>query len=142
MSCHPNTKAGKMYLKRMIQAMVVYIVLVFFTTYLVRHAHVTGWMLYLVALVPVLPVLRMIHGLLLYIAEENDEFQRLLVVRSVLCGTTAILALAAFEDFLRSYTPASVLPPFSLFIVFWMVFGLAQGVQQASNKAGSDDEPA
>jgi hypothetical protein len=100
---------------------------------------VSGWALYFWALVPCIPVLRLIHVLALYIQEESDEFQRLLVVRSVLWGGAAMLAVAAFSDFLRSYTKIGNLPPFTMFMVFWCVFGLAQGVQAMMNPAGSDD---
>ena len=139
MGCRVKSKAEKKYLKRLIWAMSVYLVVVLLTTLLVRHGYVTGWLLYVVAVVPCIPVLRLIHVLALYVQEETDEFQRLLVVRSILCGGAAMLVVAAFSDFLRSYTKIGELPPFTMFMVFWVVFGLAQGVQGMMTRAVGDE---
>jgi len=76
----------------MMQAVVVYLVLVLLTTWLVRHQHVKGWLLYVVAVLPTLPVLRMLQAVALYVAEETDEFMRLLIVRSILMGAAAMMA--------------------------------------------------
>jgi hypothetical protein len=130
-----SSKAEKRYMKRLFWTMCVYLLLVLLTTVLVRHGYVSGWAVYAWALLPCIPVLRMIHVLALYIQEETDEFQRLLLVRAVLCGGAAMLAVASCSDFLRSYTPTGNLPPFTMFIVFWVVFGLAQGAQRLMTRA-------
>jgi ABC-type proline/glycine betaine transport system permease subunit len=139
MGCRIKSKAEKRYLKRLIWAMSAYLVVVLLTTLLVRHGHVTGWVLYVVAVLPCIPILRLIHVLALYVHEETDEFQRMLVVRSILCGGAAMLVVAAFSDFLRSYTKIGELPPFTMFMVFWVVFGLAQGVQGLMTRAVGDE---
>ncbi len=139
MGCRVKSKAEKRYLKRLIWAMSIYVVVVFLTTILVRHGHVTGWILYVVAVAPCIPILRLIQVLALYVQEETDEFQRLLVVRSILCGGAAMLVVAAFSDFLRSYTKVGDLPPFTMFMVFWVVFGIAQGVQGMMTRAVGDE---
>lgn len=139
MGCRIKSKAEKRYLKRLIWAMSAYLVVVLLTTLLVRHGHVTGWVLYVVAVLPCIPILRLIHVLALYVREETDEFQRMLVVRSILCGGAAMLVVAAFSDFLRSYTKIGELPPFTMFMVFWVVFGLAQGVQGLMTRAVGDE---
>ena len=139
MGCRIKSKAEKRYLKRLIWAMSAYLVVVLLTTLLVRHGHVTGWVLYVVAVLPCIPILRLIHVLALYVHEETDEFQRMLVVRSILCGGAAMLVVAAFSDFLRSYTKIGELPPFTMFMVFWVVFGLALGVQGLMTRAVGDE---
>jgi len=139
MSCRVKSKAEKQYLKRLTWAMTAYMVTVLLTTVLVRHGYVSGRAVYVWALLPCIPVLRLIQVLGLYIRDEQDEFQRMLLVRSVLWGGAAVLALAAFSDFLRSYTTTGNLPPFTIFVVFWTVFGLAQGVQAMMTRAGNDE---
>ena len=139
MGCRMKSKAEKNYQARLWKAMLAYVVVVMLTTYLVRHGHVSGRWLYVWAILPCLPVLRLIHVLALYIHEETDEFQRLLVVRSVLFGGAAMLMVSAFSDFLRSFANVGALSPFFMFSVFWCVFGLAQGVQSAMNRVGEDD---
>ena len=140
-SCKVASKAQRMYMRRMSQTVAGYLLVVLCTTYLVRHARVSGWSLYVFAVLPVLPVLRMLHVVALYMQEEGDEYQRLLLVRSILLAATALLVLTTVSDFLRSYTPVGAPPPFTQFVVFWLVFGLAQGMQQRAS-GGSDEEPA
>ena len=139
-ACLVKSKAERKYVKRIMQAVAVYLVVVLLTTWLVRHQHVKGWLLYAVAVLPVLPVLRMLQAVALYVAEETDEFLRLLIVRSILLGAAAMMAASAVMDFLQSY--AGVRPlPFSLFMIFWVVFGAAQGIQRYKTyKVISDDE--
>jgi hypothetical protein len=140
MGCRVKSKAEKNYLKRMIQTMGAYVLLVFCTTYLVRHGHLSGWLVYVFALLPCVAIFRLLHVVALYLKEETDEFQRMLVVRSILWGSAAVLVMAAVSDFLRSYTKVGELPPFTMFMVFWVVFGIAQGVQGMMNRAGGDEE--
>ncbi len=142
MGCRVKSKAEKNYERRLIWAMLVYVVVVIVTTWAVRHGHVSGWALYVVAVIPCLPVLRLIHVLALYLHEETDEFQRLLAVRAILLGGAAMLVVSAFSDFLRSFANVGALSPFMMFSVFWVTFGIAQGVQARMNRAGGDEEPA
>ena len=141
MGCIPRSKAERRYVRRTFQTMSAYILLVLIVTYLVRHGHVTGAWTYVLALLPALAIVRLIHVVALYLSEETDEFQRMLVVRSILCGAAAMLIVQAVSDFLRSYTPTGDLPPFGMFTVFWIIFGIAQVVQRRSNRVGGDEEP-
>jgi hypothetical protein len=108
-------------------------------TFMVRHAHVQGWLLYVCAVVPSLAIFRLLQVVGLYLKEETDEFVRQQMVNSILWGTAVVLGLSAVSDFLRGYTGKGELPGFTIFIVFWMVFALAQGVQQLRNRVGGDD---
>ena len=139
MECLPKSKAEKVYVRRITVTMAVYVLLVFGTTWAVRHAHVQGWLLYVCAVVPSLAIFRLLQVVGLYLKEETDEFVRQQMVNSSLWGTAVVLGLSAVSDFLRGYTGKGELPGFTIFIVFWMVFALAQGVQQLRNRVGGDD---
>jgi len=140
MRCMPKSKAERRYVKRMLVTMTAYLVLVVGVTWAVRHAHVQGWWLYVCAVVPSIAIFRLLHVVALYLKEETDEFVRQQMVTSILWGTAAVLGVSAFTDFLRSYTGKGDLPPFTIFMVFWMVFALAQGIQSQQNRVGRDDE--
>ncbi len=137
--CLPKSKAVKRYTKRILVTMSVYLVLVFATTYAVRHEHVQGWFLYVCSVVPAVAILWMLRVIALYLKEETDEFVRAQMVSSLLWATAAILGLSAVSDFLRSYTSYGTLPPFTVFVTFWIVFGMAQAVQQRLNRVASDE---
>jgi len=135
----PKSKAEKRYMKRLLVTMSVYLVLVLGTTWLVRHEHVTGWLLYVCAVVPSLAIFRMLYVQALYLKEETDEFIRQQTVNSLLVATGMVLGMTACSDFLRSYTPYGTLPLFTVFVVFWLVFGASQGVQSLRNRVGGDE---
>jgi FtsH-binding integral membrane protein len=139
MECLPKSKAEKRYVKRMLITMTVYLVLVFGATWAVRHAHVQGWLLYVCAVVPSLAILWLLYVVGLYLKEETDEFVRQKMVTSILWGTAVVLGLSAVSDFLRGYTGKGDLPGFTIFIVFWMVFALAQGIQSLRNRVDGDE---
>jgi hypothetical protein len=135
----PKSKAEKRYTARVLVTMAVYVVLVLGTSWLVRHEHVTGWLLYVCAIVPSLAIFRMLYVQALYLKEETDEFIRQQTVNSLLVATGMVLGMSAFSDFLRSYTPHGTLPPFTVFVVFWLNFGLVQAVQSIRSKVADDE---
>jgi lipopolysaccharide export LptBFGC system permease protein LptF len=49
-----------------------------------------------------------------------------------------LLALLMVNDFLRSLSGAAAIPPFVSWVVFFLVFGLAQAVQQMRNRVNDD----
>lgn len=129
--CKPSTKASRRYMVRISTVMVFYMLTVLSVTRMVRAHHPTGAKAYLMAALPTIPVIAMLVVVGLYLKEEQDEFQRSLVVRSLLWAIGCTLAFAAFTDFLRSYEVIASVPPFTEFVAFWIIFGIAQGVQSA-----------
>src|SRR5437764_9155904 len=113
-----KSKAERNYMRRLMTTMGIYVLLVLCTTVLVRHGFIHGWLVYVFALLPCLPIFGLIYVMGLYLHEERDEFQRLLAVRSLLCATAVVLMVSAVSDFLRSYTTTGTLPEFSMFVTF------------------------
>ena len=58
-------------------------------------------MLYLLALVPLLLILSMMFVMARYLRQEKDEFQRDQMVRCILWGTGAVLAVSTYLGFLQ-----------------------------------------
>ena len=137
--CTNPTKAARRYSQRVAAIMLFYVGTVFRVTSMVHEHHPTGWKLYLDAALPTIPILALLVVVGLYLREEVDEYKRLVIVRSMLVATGVTLALAAFTDFLRSYDAIKEVPPFSTFVVFWVVMGLAQAVQSVMNRVKDDD---
>lgn len=75
-----------------------------------------------------------------YLQEETDEFQRMVVIRSLLAGTAAVLSAGLVSDFLRSLTPASALPRFASAGIFGVGFVMTQLVQSLKIRPEADDE--
>jgi hypothetical protein len=134
-----TTKASKAYTRRTAVTMSAYLVLVIATTYAVRHLHVTGWLLYVCAVLPSVAIFRQLYVVAMYLSEEADEYLRQQAVQSILWATGAVLGLTAFTDFLRSYTPYGTLPPFTVFVTFWMVYALTQYILVRMNRVPADE---
>lgn len=141
MTCNPFSKkaspAVRRYTKGIALTMSGYVFAVFGTSFYVHAHHPTGFMLYTLSAFPAFCIFAMLWVVIRYLRDEKDEYLRLLVVRSLLCSIFTILGLGAFMDFLRSYGNLQALPPFTEFVVFWMIFGFAQAFQ---SMGGSTDE--
>ena len=69
----------------------------------VDRAKPAGTLLFVMALLPTLPVLGLIAVLGRYLVEEVDEFHRQLVVRCLLWGTAAVMTSVTFHCFLQLF---------------------------------------
>src|ERR1700722_17389424 len=138
-ACGMNTKAGKQYRRRMMVTMAIYVVLVFAAALRVKHGHLRGWMLYACALAPAVRVILVLVQIGRYLQEESDEYVKAMTVRALLVATGALMGTIVVSDFLRSFANVGALPAFTAFLVFFLSFGAAQGVQQMMNRGGGDE---
>jgi len=119
---NPTSAAGKRYTRGVALTMIGYMFAVLGTTTYVRNHHPQGIEVYFLAALPALCILGMLIVMAIYLRDEKDEFQRMLIVRSLLWATFATLALSAYNDLLISYesphTPA-LLPVHRLLDHLW-----------------------
>jgi hypothetical protein len=143
MTCNPFSKkaspAVRRYTRGIALTMSGYVFAVFGTSAYVHAHHPIGFMLYALSAIPAFCIFAMLWVVIRYLRDEKDEFQRMLVVRSLLAAAFSILALSAYMDFLRAYGNLPALPPFTDFVAFWIVFGLAQTVQSIQANGGADE---
>ena len=131
--------AHQKYLRRMAITVAAYLVLVYICTWTVHHLHPSRPVIYLLALIPTLAVVKMLHNVALYLHEQKDEYLRAQFVRAILVGITFTLVASSFSDFLVSYDHGRGLPPFTLFTICWVVTGIAQSVQSHRNRAPEEE---
>jgi hypothetical protein len=141
MFCKGNSPAYKRYQRDVRRFIAVYVMVLFCSSRFVRHDGAEHFFLYFWAVIPAAPILAVIVRMARYLREEKDEYQRLVVMRSILVGTAALLAALVVNDFLRAFAGARALPPFSTFVVFCAGMGIGHFVQWLRNR-GSDEEPA
>jgi hypothetical protein len=141
MICNPFSRnaspAVRRYTTGIALTMSGYVLAVLGTSIYVNHHHPHGFEVYALSAIPSFCIFAMLWVVIRYLRDERDEYQRMLVVRSLLCAAFAILALSAYTDFLRSYGNLPALPPFTEFVAFWIVFGFAQAFQSIG---GQSDE--
>jgi hypothetical protein len=138
MPCNPFSQTGSPAVRRYNQGIAFtmggYLLATFGTTTFVHRHQPQGLSLYALSAIPSCCIFAMLAVVIVYLRDEKDEYQRLLTVRSLLAAAFAILAVGAYVDFLRSFGHLPALAPFTEFVVFWMVFGLAHAVQSFGDR--------
>lgn len=137
--CKEKTNAAKRrYLQGSLGIALSYLGLVLSSRIAVNRWHPQGWHLYLAAALPTIPILCFAYIVGRYLREEHDEYQRDIQIRGMLWGTAVVLSITVFASFLRGYGWGGSLPPFSEFMVFWIVAAIVKGAYSFSNRAASD----
>lgn len=126
MICMPMSKAGRRYIYRLAPTMVIYLVLLFLAKWTFHHLHPTGLIVYLLAILPALPLIGSLAVVGLYIAEEADEFERSIVVQSMIWGLGAALSISTIWGFLEDFAGAPQVSTFYIYFSFWIVMGISQ----------------
>jgi hypothetical protein len=126
MQCYPSTKAGRRYIYRLAPTMVVYLVFLFIAQWTFHHLHPTGIVVYLLAVLPALPLVGTLAIVGLYIAEESDEFERSIIVQSILWGLGGTLAISTIWGFLEDFAKAPHISTFYVYVFFWIFMGISQ----------------
>lgn len=134
--------ADRNYIRRMAITMAAYLLLTYISTWIVHHRHPSRPVIYLLALIPTLAVLKMLHVVALYLQEQKDEYLRAQLERAILVGITATLVAASFSDFLVAFDHGRGLPPFTLFAICWAVTGAAQSIQSHRNRVRDEESVA
>src|SRR5580698_5359693 len=114
MQCLPVTKAGRRYIYRLGPTMLVYLIFLFVAQWTFHHLHPVGPVVYLLAILPALPLIGSLAIVGLYIAEESDEFERSILVQSMLWGLGGALSVGTIWGSLEDFANA---PHVSMFYV-------------------------
>lgn len=121
-----HSPAGRRYLKRFIPAMVAYLVLIFGASFAFRDPGLSGPLAWAIAVAPALPIVAVIAIMGLYIKEETDEFQRRILIESMLWGFGVTLTVTTVSGFLEMYVHTPGLQSFWAFPIFCLAMGVSQ----------------
>jgi xanthosine utilization system XapX-like protein len=126
MQCLPVTKAGRRYVYRLAPTMALYMVSLFIARWTIHHLHPAGLVVYLLAVLPALPLIGSLAIVGLYIGEEFDEFERSIIVQSMLWGLGGALAVSTIWGFLEDFANAPHISTFYVYVFFWIFMGISQ----------------
>ncbi len=126
MQCYPATKAGRRYIYRLAPTMAVYLLFLFIAQWSFHHLHPTGLIVYVLAILPALPLVGSLVVVGLYVAEESDEFERSILVQSMLWGLGAALSFSSIWGSLEDFAQAPHISTFYVFLFFWIFMGISQ----------------
>lgn len=131
------TAAGRRYIRRFVPTMTAYVVVLFACVWAIREWKPEGLELFVLSLLPALPVIAVIVVMGLYLVEETDEFLRQRIGTCMLVGTGVLLSVATVYGFLANggaiaFDPELTLWAFPLWCASW---GLAQCVLSWRDRA-------
>lgn len=99
-----------------------------FAALVFRLGHPHGVLAYLVAGLPAVPIAWALAATGIYLGEEKDEFQRNLLVQSLLGGTGGVLAATTGWGYMEDFAHAPHLDLIWVYPLFWLVAGISYGV--------------
>ncbi len=92
-----------------------------------RFGHPHGVIAYMVAVLPALPIIGALFYTGVYLSEEKDEFQRNMLVQSLLGGIGGTLALTTAWGYLEDFAKIQHLDPIWIYPVFWLFAAISYG---------------
>lgn len=120
MLCSFRNPAQKKYVRRMWVAAALCLVFATVAALSFHNAHPTGAFAYLLAVLPALPIIGAVIGTGVYLDEEKDEFQRNLLVQSLLGGSGAVLSITTAWGYLEDFTHVPHLHLIWVYPLFWL----------------------
>lgn len=98
-----QTRASRRYVKGTLLAMTSYVLILLGVTVFFRQMHPAGAIAYVAAVLPALPIVAVFALVGRYMAEEQDEYLRMLLVRQSLFATAFAMTIATMWGFLESF---------------------------------------
>jgi hypothetical protein len=121
----PSNPAQRRYVIRMVVAAALCVLFSVVAAASFLLGHIQGVLAYLVAVLPAFPIMGALVGTGLYLAEEKDEFQRELLIQSLLGGIGATLSATTIWGFLEDFTHVPHLDLIWVYPIFWLFVGLS-----------------
>jgi hypothetical protein len=118
------TPAGKRYNKRVIWLSLVYAIFLLVAVYGFKHQLIPGPLKYFVAMLPALPIIGIFGAMGRYLAEEQDEYIRMLIVRQSLFASAFALSIATVWGFLDNFELVGHADGYWIVIVWFFGLGL------------------
>jgi hypothetical protein len=131
MICGPSNPAIRRYTIRFLSVLGLYVLVLLPAVWIFKHHHPAGVLAWLLAILPSIPIIASLVVTGLYLTEEKDEFQRTVLVQSMLWSIGGTLAFTTVWGFLETFL---LIPHFDLtwmFPLFWFLVGVATPVLRA-----------
>ena len=121
----PSNPARRHFIVRMLVSAIFSLAFSTIASLTLRFGHPHGVAVYFVAVLPAFPIMGALVVTGLYLAEEKDEFQRQLLVESVLGGIAITLAGTTVWGYLESFVHAPPLQAIWIYPIFWVAAGIS-----------------
>ena len=138
-SCTAN-RASARYLTGIMTTSVAYVLGLGLAMWVFRNLDPSTGVTWLLAMLPILPILAMIYVMGRYIVEEQDEYLRHRAIMASLVGLGFVLAIGSFWGFLETFELVPHVPGWWAVPIWAMGMGLGQAWQSLGQRAETDLE--
>ncbi len=128
MWCIPGSPVQRRFTIQMWLAAGLCILFALVTALAFRFGHLSGLAAYPVAVLPALPIIGALVCTGTYLAEETDEFQRSMLVQSLLGGIGVTLAATTAWGYLEHFAHTAHFDAIWVYPIFWFSTALAYPV--------------
>ncbi len=120
-----QSPAVRRYVRRFIPLMIAYVLVLLAVVHVMNTAPPEGPLVYILAVLPALPLIGVIFVMGRLLVEESDEYLRMLLARQMLIATGVTLVICTIWGFLESFADVPHVPIYWAFVVW--CFGLGVG---------------
>jgi hypothetical protein len=131
MGCKTNNPAVWRFTRRFIVLSLLYAVFSVLSTYGLLRWHSTGIVIWLLAVLPAIPIAMAVLLTGRYMREEKDDFQSAVLVQSLLGGIGATLVVTTVWGFLENYAHFRRLDILMLWPLYLVFVGISYGIVKA-----------
>lgn len=114
----------KRYTRRLFAVMATYVVTLILVNYWFRHAPPTGWLGYLAAVLPAIPIMGVFVVIGRLLVEMRDEYVRMLLVRQSLIATGFALSITTAWGFLEGLMRVPHVPGYYAAVLWFSGLGV------------------
>ena len=132
-----NSQANNRYVIRLAVLMAAYLVLLLFAKYMVKRDLAEGALMWVLAILPALPIVGVFWAIGRLLVEESDEYVRSLLVRQLLTGSAITLSVATVYGFLENFGLVGHVDAFYLTVLFFIGMGVGAVVNRLSGHSGA-----
>jgi hypothetical protein len=134
MICSPANQAIRRYTARFSVVMALYVLFLFLAVWIFKHYHPSGILAWLLAILPSIPIVGSLVIIGLYLTEEKDEFQRTVLIQSMLWAMGGTLAVTTVWGFLENFLHILHFDLYLVFPLFWFLVGISAPALKARYK--------
>ncbi|MBB3034219.1 hypothetical protein [Alteriqipengyuania lutimaris] len=138
--CGSASRAGVRYTFGIMATSIAYVLGLGVAMWVFNNLDPSVELTWLLAMLPILPILAMIYVMGRYIVEEQDEYLRHRAIMASLIGLGFVLAIGSFWGFLETFELVPHVPGWWAVPIWAMGMGLGQAWQSLAQRAEPDGE--
>ena len=131
-----KSHANNRYAIRLAVLMSAYILLLLLTKHMVKRDLAEGALMWVLAILPALPIVGVFWAIGRLLVEESDEYLRSLLVRQLLIGSAITLSVATVYGFLENFGLVGHVDAFYLTVLFFIGMGVGAAVNRLTGQRG------